>query len=196
MLVAYQRPAPIVARADQSLWPGVWLHDATARTITPTAPGRLVFHIALAGAQRYELWLGGSFARGFQVSVDGRPLGNVSDQLQNIGQYVSVGALELAAGIHVIALQYPRSGAAPGSGAAFTTLSALALEPLDVPATGMITTTPRTARELCGRTLDWIEIVRQGLRESSLGADRDHPWRRRGTPDKWPIVLAFAGRAR
>jgi hypothetical protein len=162
-LVAYQRPAPIIARADQTQWPGLWLHDLAAHTLTPTVPGTLEAHIRLDSAQRYELWLGGSFQRGFEVSVDGRALGRVKDQLSNIGQYILVGALPLSAGEHTIALQYPDADLTPGSGAEETTLSAIVLEPLQVPATRMMTVDPRDAATLCGRELDWVEVVARSV---------------------------------
>src|SRR5205814_1793746 len=76
-LLAYARPAPIVARGDETLWPGVWFHDDAEHSIWPTAPGKAVSHIAVASAQTYELWLGGSFERGFEVRVDGKPAGRV-----------------------------------------------------------------------------------------------------------------------
>ncbi len=38
-LVAYQRPAPVVARGDQTLWPGPWLHDDAAHSLTANSAG-------------------------------------------------------------------------------------------------------------------------------------------------------------
>jgi hypothetical protein len=160
-LVAYERPAPIVARADQTRWPLGWLHDPAAGTLTPTTPGRLVAHIAVASDQHYQLWLGGSFARGFDVVVDGHELGRVKNQLANIGQYVYVGERVLSPGTHVITLRYPSPDLAPGSGAQQTMLSAIVLEPLDEP-TAMLSVDPSHAMTLCGRELDWIEIVAGG----------------------------------
>jgi hypothetical protein len=158
-LIAYQRPAPIVARGDQTQWPGSWLHDPDAGTLTPTAPGRLEAHIRVNGGQRYELWLGGSFGRGFIVSVDGRSLGRVENEPSNLGQYVRVGKLRLSPGVHRITLVYPPADLTPGSGAETTVLAAIALQPMDAPATMMITVGPAAAQTLCGRPLDWVEIV-------------------------------------
>ena len=79
-LIAYQRPEPVVARGDQTLWPATWIHDVAEHALTPTTPGTAVSHIAVASAQSYELWLGGSFSRGFEVSVDGRHVGTVKDE--------------------------------------------------------------------------------------------------------------------
>ena len=40
-------------------------------------------YIAVASGQSYELWLRGSFLRGFDVSVDGRHMGRVRDELSS-----------------------------------------------------------------------------------------------------------------
>ncbi len=158
-LLAYQRAAPIVARGDQTLWPGAWIHNLQAHTLTPKTPGAAVTHIALAVSRRYELWLGGSFARGFQVSVDGRRVGTVKDELSAFGGYVHVADLLLAAGVHTFTLTYPHADLTPGSANnEFTSLSAIALQPQS-PASEEIEVAPRQAAKLCGRPLDWIEIV-------------------------------------
>jgi hypothetical protein len=165
-LVAYQRPAPIVARGDQTLWPSPWLHDPEAHTLTPTIPGQAISHIAVASSQRYELWLGGSFARGFEVSIDGRSVGSVSDELSAFGGYVYIADPFLTAGIHTFALTYPPANLAPGSGDdSFTSLSAIALEQ-NRPRGKLITLTAQHAARLCGRPLDWIEIVAKARRAS------------------------------
>jgi len=158
-LVAYQRPAPIVARGDQTLWPSPWLHDPEAHTLTPTTPGQAISHIAVASSQRYELWLGGSFARGLEVSVDGHPVGSAEDELSAFGGYVYIADPFLAAGVHTFALTYPHANLTPGSGDnSFTSLSAIALEQ-NSPRGKLIALATRHAARLCGRSLDWIEIV-------------------------------------
>jgi MFS family permease len=158
-LVAYQRPAPIVARGDQTLWPGGWIHDIGEHSLTPTTPGQAVSHIAVASAQIYELWLGGSFSRGFEVSVDGRKVGTVKDELSSINGYVHLVNIFLAPGVHTFVLTYPQPNLTPGdSENELTSLNAIALEP-QTPASELISVAPRQATQLCGRPLDWIEIV-------------------------------------
>jgi hypothetical protein len=160
-LVAYQRPAPIVVRADQSLWPAAWVHSPTEQTLTPTDPATLVAHIAVASPQNYELWLGGSFARGFVVRVDGERVGAVKDQLSSLNGYIHIGNLFLAPGVHTFAITYPHADLTPGSGAdGFTTLDAIALQPSEHPPSELIEVPGTQASALCGRPLDWIEIVR------------------------------------
>ena len=104
-----------MARADETVWPGTWPDDSASHTLTATVPGQLVSHIGLSTSRRYGLWLGGSFARGFEVSVDGRHVGTVKDQLQSIGGYAHVTDLFLRAGVHTITLTYPEADLTPGS---------------------------------------------------------------------------------
>jgi hypothetical protein len=161
-LVAHLRPEPIVARADETLWPGLWFYDPAGHTLTANDPGQLVAHIAVASSQRYELWLGGSFARGFEVGVDGSDLGEVKDELSSVGGYVHVGDPYLTAGTHTFTLTYPHSDLTPGSGDnSLTSLSAISLQPQSPPGR-LITVAPRQAGQLCGEPLDWIEIVPAG----------------------------------
>jgi hypothetical protein len=160
-LVAYSRPEPIVARGDQTLWPGRWFHDALAHTLTPTTAGHAIAHIALAADQRYELWLGGSFTRGFDVAVDGRYAGGVDDMLSAINGYAHVADMRLTPGVHTFTLDYPGPTLAPGSAESdLTTLSAITLVPAQGPQPGLITVAPQNAQSLCERSLDWIELVR------------------------------------
>ncbi len=160
LLLAYQRPAPIVARGDQTLWPAKWLHYSAEHTLVPTTPGRAVSHIALASGERYELWLGGAFSRGFEVSVDGHSVGSVKNQLRGIGGYAHVADMYLKPGVHTITLTYPSANLTPGSAEnELTSLTAISLEPMQHPATEMLSVVPSEASLLCGRPLDWIEIV-------------------------------------
>lgn len=158
-LLAYQRPAPIIARGDQTLWPAPWIHDAGARTLTPTTPGHATAHIGVAAGGTYELWLSGSFARGFDVTVDGLPIGRVKDQLASVDGYVHIADLPLGAGVHTFTLTYPHADLTPGSGLGeFTTLAAISLQPRRPPSE-LLSTPPSRAGSLCGRPLDWIELV-------------------------------------
>jgi len=159
-LVAYQRPSPIVARGDQTLWPASWFHEVSAHTLTPTTPGRATAHIVVADSESYELWLGGNFARGFEVSVDGRRVGRVENELNGYNGYVLVSNLSLSSGVHTFVFTYPHADLSPGSGAGeFTTLGAITLVPQNPPSE-LIEVSPRQATRLCGRPLDWIELVR------------------------------------
>ena len=81
------------------------------------------------------------------------------------GAYERVGApLDLSAGSHTITVIYHgESPFAPGSAdtevPTYDELSAVALAPPPSSA-HYVTVTPAQAGELCGHTLDWIEVIR------------------------------------
>jgi hypothetical protein len=160
-LVAYQRPEPIVARGDQTVWPAGWQHAAEQRVLTPTTAGRAVAHIAVPSAERYEVWLDGSFGLGFDVSVDGEHLGTLKNELSLFSQmaFVHLADAFLEPGVHTFVFTYPHADLTPGSGNnEFTSLAAITLQP-QKPASELITVAPQQAARLCGRPLDWIELV-------------------------------------
>jgi hypothetical protein len=162
-LLAYQRPEPVVARGDQMRWPAPWVHDPASRMLRPTTPGTALAQIKVHGDQTYALYLGGSFSRGFEVSVDGRYVGRVKDMLLSIGGYAPVADVYLTPGVHTFALTYPHADLTPGSGDnQQTSLTAISLQPLGQPSAQLLTVTPAHAHSLCGRALDWIELVAPG----------------------------------
>jgi hypothetical protein len=158
-LLAYSRPEPIIVRAEESRWPGRWVSETGSRTLIPTTPGQMVAHIAVASSQIYELFLDGSFARSLEVSIDGRSVGRLENELSGFSAYTPLANVYLTAGVHTWVLTYPDADLSPGSGLGnFTSLSAIALQPT-LPASRMIEVAPQQATSLCGLSLDWIEIV-------------------------------------
>jgi hypothetical protein len=161
-LVAFQRQAPLVARATQaqSIPPG-WDRNAASGWVIPTRTGTMTFHIQIDVAEHYRLWLGGSFRRGFDVSVDGHALGRVRNLRQSYWTYTSVSTVALAHGQHTIALTYPGGDLGPGGGVSTESLVfAVALDPQDGPKSQMLDVAGSDAKSLCGRSLDWIEVVK------------------------------------
>jgi hypothetical protein len=170
-LVAYQRAEPTFARGDVVLWPRGWIHEPAAHAVVPTSPGTAVGHIAVPSSQRYELFLRGSFGRGFEVRVDGSVLGSVKDQLAGIPMgFVPVAEVYLSAGVHTFEYTYPQADLTPGNGETLgtgefardtrrTLLAGVVLQPLQYPPSELISVSAAEARSLCGRPLDWVEIV-------------------------------------
>ena len=169
-LLAYQRAEPDFARGDQVLWPASWVHEASQQSLVPTAPGTAVGHIAVPTSQTYELYLNGSFARGFEVRVDGRKVGAVKNQLSGFLSSIPVAKLKLSAGVHTFEYTYPHADLSPGSGetlgtgefavdARFTSLAAAVLQPLDYPPSDLISVPAAEVTRLCSRPLDWVELV-------------------------------------
>jgi hypothetical protein len=174
-LLAYQRAGPVFAYGDEVLWPGTWIHEQGTHSLVATTPGTAVGHIAVASSQRYELYLGGSFGRGFEVRVDGRKVGTVKDQLAGFtnANFIPVADLFLTAGVHRFEYTYPHADLTPGNGETLntgefaadvrsTSLAAVVLQPLQFPRSELISVSPGAAKSLCGRPLEWVELVSGG----------------------------------
>ncbi len=122
-------------------------------------PGAAVGPVRVPSAGRYQLWLEGSFSREVQVLIDARKAASASYELGTPGQFIPLGELELAAGTHQAAIVVHRAGDAPGEKLVNQTVGPLVLAPSpDVEPVDELE--PARATSLCGRALDWIEIVR------------------------------------
>jgi hypothetical protein len=148
-------PRGLVAPAD-------WLPSRTTGDLVPTGSGSIGAAVSVPVEATYDVWLGGSFARGFAVAVDGQPLAHVRYQLSGIGQYLHLGRLELTAGSHSLSFTRPGASLHPGSTLALDRLGPLALTRATDTDAPLMSVPAKRAGELCGHSLDWIEIVRSG----------------------------------
>jgi hypothetical protein len=111
---------------------------------------------------RYRVWLGGSFLGRLTLAVDGRPLATRRHELNWPGQYSEIGELALAHGLHRLTVDYggpdlhPGSGGNPPFGAGPIVLTRVGTS------RAVTYVPPARARSLCGRRLDWIEVVPAG----------------------------------
>jgi hypothetical protein len=96
--------------------PATWPAAAGAQFVYPTGSGKLRTSIRLSRGGCHSVWVGGSFRNRLSALVDGRHVGTRIGQLNNAGQYTSLGAIKLSAGAHVIELRYSSRVFAPGSG--------------------------------------------------------------------------------
>jgi hypothetical protein len=106
---------------------------------------------------RYRAWVAGSFGRRIEVRVDGRTIGEARG-VNNLGQWLPAGTVELDAGRHELQLSRPGGSLAPGDGYRGE-LGPLVLEPLNAEPR-LEEVAPARARDLCGRSWDWIELIR------------------------------------
>ncbi|MHB8491860.1 MAG: hypothetical protein ACYDA6_06575 [Solirubrobacteraceae bacterium] len=158
-LIAYESPGPTFAYGDEVVWPGSWFHEPREHVLEPLAPGTAIGHLQVTSSQNYELWLDGGFGRGFEVSVDGRKVGTVKNELSGFGAWSHVTNLFLSKGVHTFAYTYPSPGLGPGSAEnEYTALNAVLLQPKEAPS-GLVNVSPQHATRLCGHSLQWIEIV-------------------------------------
>lgn len=133
------------------------------RAIVPSGPGRLTRTVRLFAGGRYRLWVEGSFGRAVHVSVDGAQVGSVAYQAGNPGQYFALGSTRLAPGLHRITVSRDGGDLRPGDGggskSSLRQIGPVLLSPVANERQRVQTLPPTRASELCGRRLDWIEIV-------------------------------------
>jgi hypothetical protein len=155
-LVAAVRAAAIVARPAAATVPSTW--EVSGDSVFPASPGTARLSMTVPAAGVHDVWVEGSFARGLEVSVDGRPVGSTRDELSFAGQWIRVGVRALAAGRHALSLRYPGGSLRPGGGQQPETVGPLALVPR-APRPELLTVPPARGKSLCSRSLDWLEVV-------------------------------------
>jgi hypothetical protein len=153
------RPARVVLDARGiKRRPAGWGEMATGLGIGTPGIARKRFTVAEGGV--YETWLKGNFGRAIEVSVDGRPLGSVSGQSGNEGNYARAGSVRLSPGTHVLELERGGGSLRPGDGTP-TNLDAVVFERAEGRASAVRVLEPSRWRLLCGKLVDWVEIVRR-----------------------------------
>jgi hypothetical protein len=125
----------------------------------PPAHGELAVTVRVPASGDYTAWLGGDWRGLASISVDGRTVGSKRHELNWPGLYTDLGSTRLSAGEHLVRIRYQAGGLRPGSGGTPYSFGPAALSLVDSrePVTR---TSPRDARSLCGRPLDWVEAVR------------------------------------
>jgi hypothetical protein len=132
---------------------------AAAERAPTIVASRAQDEVQVSRAGRYAFWLGGSFRRRLQLSVDGKVIAEARHRLNNTAQFEPLGEARLAAGRHRVALTFGGADLRPGSaGAAFGFGPLVLIRP---EATDPVTyVTAEDASLLCRRDLDWIEALR------------------------------------
>jgi hypothetical protein len=108
---------------------------------------------------RYDVWLQASVGRRLTVQIDGRSVTSAAYEANEPKQYVHAGSVPLSAGTHRLRIVRAGGSLHPGNGA----INQLGLISFSSPAsqTTQVTMLPAASwRQLCGRRLDWIELVR------------------------------------
>lgn len=114
--------------------------------------------VRVPAAAEYELWLGGSFGRRLTVALDGKKVGMVSGELNGRGQFISVGRVRLAAGVHQVILTSGQTSFRPGDGGGNRSFTGIQLTPVDDSKTVQYIV-PKDYKQICGRRVDWLEVV-------------------------------------
>ncbi len=121
--------------------------------------GEAADFVRVAVAGRYQVWVGGSFSRPVKVVVGRQFVGSVSRQIGTAGQYVLVGTVNLTAGEQPVLVDRPPADLLPGNAVGGEMLGPVVLVRGSAPPP-VTEVAPSQARSLCGKRLEWLEIVR------------------------------------
>jgi hypothetical protein len=142
---------------DAERSPGLAPDQGIPGAVTTINPGYARGRVRIDRAADYRLWVRGSFPRATDVFVDGVKRVTVNGA-NTPGQWLGDVRLRLAAGLHRVEVRVPGGSPKPGDGAAVT-IGPVAFV-VDQPP--RLETVPVSRwRSLCGRELDWIELVRR-----------------------------------
>jgi hypothetical protein len=108
---------------------------------------------------RYQVWVGGSFSRPIEVSVGTHLVGTLRRQVATAGQYLLAGDVNLDAGRQPVIVHRPDGDLSPGNAVGGELLGPVVLV-RDGAEPGVTEIAPSQARSLCGKRLEWLEIVR------------------------------------
>jgi hypothetical protein len=137
--------------------PGLAEDQGILGAVSTITPGYARGRVKLPRAGSYRLWVRGTFPRAVFVLVDGVRRAAVSGA-NTPGQWLGDVPLRLGAGAHRVEVQVPGGSAKPGDGS-IVTIGPVAFV-ADAPE--RLQTVPLARwRSLCGRELDWIELVRR-----------------------------------
>lgn len=142
--------------------PGWFEFGGYPGAVVPNGPGRVTATLELPEG-RFQLWLEGEFGRGVSVRVGGRETGSVAYEMGNPGQYFPVGRVDLDGGPERVEILRGGGDLRPGNGggadSSLRHIGPLVFSPPDNERRTVRTVAPRAAAKLCGRSLDWIEVV-------------------------------------
>jgi hypothetical protein len=109
---------------------------------------------------RLAVWVEGSFGRAVTIAVDQQPVGTLEDRPNGRGEVERVGTVQLSPGAHFVSVYTGPGTLKPGSGADTRRLGPIYFAHDDDGPAPVVTIAPSRWRSLCGRYVDWVEVVR------------------------------------
>jgi hypothetical protein len=134
-LAAVRRERPLVIPRDES------------GTVVVERPGT------------YGIWLGGTIRGEAEAVVDGRRAGSARHQLNNQGQFIRFGEIELAPGAHEVRVERRGADLHPGSGGPAPPEGPVLLTRMEAADSEVELFQPAGADRLCRGRWDWVAVV-------------------------------------
>jgi hypothetical protein len=158
-LAAVSRDPVEVIPIKDTQYPATWSSPRYASALLPVTPGTINAQVEVSRQGVYGVWLGGSVRPRVDLSIDGRHVDSVRQQLENFGEYVQLGSVPLGPGSHTVSIRFNPSDLHPGSGGAPAPIGPLVLSSQDYADTKVEYLPAAQAKKLCGGRWDWVEAV-------------------------------------
>jgi len=160
-LIAAESPQLVRISLARSSRPRRWGHEREG--LVMSTPGRLSASFTLPAPGAWDVWVQGQIMPSVQLSLDGRRIETIAGQLDGnslVPDTVPPVTVRLGAGEHRVSVTRPGFTLAPGDGGA-AVLDAIFLTPAVAAARGTLrAAAPTDWRTLCGRSYQWVELVR------------------------------------
>jgi hypothetical protein len=161
-LVAAEAPELIDISLRRAPHPRRWGRER--KGLVMSTPGRLSASFTLPTSGAWDVWVQGQIMPAVTLSVDGVRVAAIAGQLDGnslVADTMTPIAVRLSAGRHRITVTRGGFTLAPGDGGA-AVLDAIFLTPAGAAAREVLSLAPAaSARSLCGRPYNWVEIVRR-----------------------------------
>jgi hypothetical protein len=160
-LVAAEAPQLIRISLAHASHPRRWGHEREG--LVMSTPGRLSARFVLPTPGAWQVWVQGQIMPTVQLSIDGRRIASIAGQLDGnslVPDTVPPVTVRLSAGEHRVSVTRPGFTLAPGDGGE-AVLDAIFLTPAGADPQGTLRVlAPSRWRALCGRSYQWVELVR------------------------------------
>ena len=159
-LAYVERPRTVVFHPTRFGAPANWGVDPSdPEVFRQVGPGR-VHGDVFTSHGRHSIWFEASAVRAARVRVDGEVVGVVEDHLNPRQSSVRLATLELDGGRHTITVEVGGGDVEPGNGGFNRLVGPVFLTPDPDPNDNPVRTlAPDRWRDLCGRRLDWIQVL-------------------------------------
>jgi hypothetical protein len=152
-------PVPTLVPTQTSHPPNWGLVGGDPFSLIPRdQPGTAAGKVDFSQGGTYQIRVEGDISQRLQIFVDGRHVGSIAYELAPPGQVEPAGRVTLSAGQHIVEVVRPGNNLAPGDGGTTRTLGPVMFVRSGA-APPVAEIAPSRARSLCGRSLDWLEIV-------------------------------------
>jgi len=158
-LAAVARDPVVIFPLTSTQHPAAWNSSQYRPALIPRTPGTLTARVQIPQSGDYSIYLGGSVRPQVDLSVDGEHVSSIRAFLNNSGEHIPFGDIELTAGSHTISITFHGSDLHPGSGGTAQPIGPLGLTNQDAAQTRISYFPASQADQLCGRPWDWIEAT-------------------------------------